>query len=66
VVFKEARILGIHGRMVYATWTHMENMLSSGRLTVDPVVTHEMPLAECAEAMALLDAGKGGKIILLP
>lgn len=66
VVFKEARILGIHGRMMYATWTHMENMLSSGRLTVDPVVTHEMPLAECAEAMALLDAGKGGKIILLP
>lgn len=66
VVFKEARILGIHGRLMYATWTHMENMLSSGRLTVDPVVTHEMPLADCAKGMALLEEGKGGKVILVP
>lgn len=66
VVFKEARILGIHGRMMYETWTHMENLLAGGRLTVDPVVTHEMPLAECAEGMALLGEGKGGKVILVP
>jgi threonine dehydrogenase-like Zn-dependent dehydrogenase len=41
-------------------------MLSSGRLTVDPVVTHEMPLADCAKGMALLEEGKGGKVILVP
>ncbi len=66
VVFKEAKIFGIHGRMMYATWTHMENMLSSGKLAVDPVVTHEMPLADCAKGMALLEAGRGGKVILTP
>jgi len=66
VVFKEAKILGIHGRTMYATWTHMENMLSSGKLSVDPVVTHEMPLADCATGMALLEEGKGGKVILVP
>lgn len=66
VVFKEAKIVGIHGRMMYSTWTHMENMLSSGKLIVDPVVTHEMPLADCAKGMALLEEGKGGKVILVP
>lgn len=66
VVFKEARILGIHGRTMYATWTHMENMLSSGKLIVDPVVTHEMSLADGAKGIALLEEGKGGKIILVP
>ena len=66
VVFKEAKIVGIHGRMMYATWTHMENMLSSGKLTVDPVVTHEMPLADCSKGMALLEEGKGGKVVLVP
>jgi threonine 3-dehydrogenase len=66
VVFKEAKIVGIHGRTMYATWTHMENMLSSGKLSVDPVVTHEMPLADCAKGMALLEEGKGGKVILVP
>ena len=66
VVFKEAKIVGIHGRMMYATWTHMENMLSSGKLTVDPVVTHEMSLADCSKGMALLEEGKGGKVVLVP
>lgn len=66
VVFKEARIIGIHGRTMYATWTRMENMLSTGTLVVDPVITHEMPLADYAKGMSLLEEGIGGKIILVP
>jgi threonine 3-dehydrogenase len=66
VVLKEAKIVGIHGRVMYATWTHMENMLSNGKLVVDPVVTHEMSLADCAKGMALLEEGKGGKVVLVP
>lgn len=66
MVFKEARIVGIHGRMMYATWTHMENMLSSGKLVVEPVITHTMSLTEYATGMALLEEGKGGKVILVP
>jgi len=66
IVFKEAKIVGIHGRMLYATWTHMENMLTSGKLAVDCVITHEMPLANCATGMALLEEGMGGKVVLVP
>jgi len=35
-------------------------------LNVDPVVTHEMPLERYGEALALLEAGEGGKVILVP
>jgi threonine 3-dehydrogenase len=66
MVFKEARIVGIHGRMMYATWTHMENMLSSGKLVVEPVITHTMSLTEYATGMALLEEGTGGTVILVP
>lgn len=66
VVFKEATIVGIHGREMFRTWTRMRQLLASGLLNVDPVITHEMPLEGYAEGLALLAAGKGGKVILVP
>lgn len=66
VVFKEATLLGIHGREMFRTWTRMQQLLGSGLLNVEPIVTHEMRLEEYAEGFALLEAGKGGKVILIP
>jgi threonine 3-dehydrogenase len=66
VIFKEARIVGVHGREMFGTWTRMERMLERGLLRVEPVVTHEMPLERFAEAFELLEAGDGGKVILVP
>jgi threonine 3-dehydrogenase len=66
VVFKEATIVGIHGREMFRTWTGMVDLLVSGRLIVEPVLTHEMPLESYAEAFAVLESGQAGKVILLP
>ena len=66
VVFKEATIVGIHGREMFRTWTRMLQLLASGLLNVDLVVTHEMPLEDCEEGLALLEAGQGAKVILVP
>jgi len=66
VIFKEARIIGIHGREMFATWTKMEHMLDCGMLRVDSVITHELPLERWAEAFQLLEEGQGGKAILTP
>ena len=66
VVFKEATIIGIHGREMFRTWTRMLELLTCGLLVVEPVITHEMPLEQAEEALALLEAGKGGKVILVP
>lgn len=65
VVFKEATIIGIHGREMFRTWTRMLELLTCGLLIVEPVITHEMPLEQAEEALALLEAGKGGKVILV-
>ena len=66
VVFKEAKIIGIHGREMYKTWIKMENMLSQGLLNLDPVITHTMPLEKFQDAVELLQAGHGSKIVLIP
>jgi threonine 3-dehydrogenase len=66
VIFKEATIIGIHGREMFRTWTRMQELLASGLLNVEAVATHEMPLSKAGEALALLEAGTGGKVILYP
>lgn len=66
VVFKEARIMGIHGRKMDDTWTKMKRLVESNKLDVTEVVTHEMPLSEFETAFDLLKKGEGSKIILLP
>ena len=66
VIFKEARIIGIHGREMFATWTKTEHMLDCGMLRVDSVITHELPLERWTEAFRLLEEGQGGKAILTP
>jgi threonine 3-dehydrogenase len=51
---------------MFRTWTRMLQLLASGLLNVDPVVTHEMPLDDYEKGLALLEAGQGGKVILMP
>lgn len=66
IVFKEATVIGIHGRKMFETWTIMSNLLDSKLLNVDPIITHTMKLEEFAEGFEILEKGLGGKIILLP
>jgi threonine 3-dehydrogenase len=66
VVFKEAKIVGIHGRKMFTTWTQMENMLEKGLLKIDPIISHVKPLSEFVEAVELIRTGKGCKVILDP
>ena len=65
-VFKEAMIIRIHGREMFRTWMRMKQLLAGGVLHLDPIATHEMPLEDYAERLALLETGKGSKVILIP
>lgn len=66
VVFKEAKIIGIHGRHMFATWTALENALASGRLAVEPVLTHRLPLARWQEGIDAAKSGVACKVIYHP
>jgi threonine 3-dehydrogenase len=66
VIFKEARIIGIHGRKMFATWIMMETMLAKELLNIDPIISHLKPLSQFEEAFELIKIGKGCKVILDP
>jgi len=66
VIFKEAKIKGIHGRKMFKTWTVMENLIDSGSLKLAPIVTHKMPLSKFDKGFELLKEGRACKIILDP
>ncbi|MDT8900533.1 L-threonine 3-dehydrogenase [Anaeroselena agilis] len=63
VVFKEAKIIGIHGRKMFETWTQMENLLSTGKLLVAPAITHALPLSRWREGIELAQSGQACKVI---
>jgi len=66
VIFKEAHVIGIHGRRMFETWTAMENLMQKNLLALDPMVTHRLPLESFEEGFRLLEERKACKVILLP
>jgi len=66
VVFKEAKIIGIHGRTMFDTWTRMENLLVSGKLDVLPAISHVLPLDRWQEGFDLASSGTACKVVFEP
>jgi threonine 3-dehydrogenase len=66
VIMKGITVFGVTGRRIFATWERTAALLTSGRVDVAPIITHRLPLEDFEEAMALLKAGKTGKIVLYP
>jgi threonine 3-dehydrogenase len=64
VVFKGATVLGINGRKMFETWYQMEELLLSGRLELDEIITHEFPLDQFEKAFATMMSGEGIKVVL--
>ncbi|MGD9689229.1 MAG: L-threonine 3-dehydrogenase [Phycisphaerales bacterium] len=64
VVFKAATVLGINGRRMFETWYQMESLLLSGRLQLDEIITHEIPMEEFARGFRLMQSGEGIKIVM--
>jgi threonine 3-dehydrogenase len=66
LIFKGITLNGIIGRRMYETWYQLDQMLTSGNLDLRPAITHIMPMEDAAKAVALLEEGKAGKIVLVP
>ncbi len=63
VIFKGIEVQGIVGRNLWKTWDQMGELLKSGKLNLEPVITHEMHYTEFQNAMELMKAGKAGKVV---
>lgn len=64
IVFKAATVLGINGRRMFDTWYQMEELLLGGRLELDEIITHELPMEKFAEGFRLMQSGEGIKIVM--
>lgn len=66
VIFKKLRIYGITGRRIFETWQIVSSLLSSKRLDVSPIITHEFKFEEIDEGIELMKSHQSGKILLYP
>lgn len=66
IIFKEATVHGYHGRKMFQTWTAMMNLMDSGKVDLEPIVSHMMPLIKAEEAFGLVGGGNVSKVVLLP
>lgn len=63
IIYKEANVYGITGRVMWDTWWTAQAMLLSGKMDIDPIVTHEFGLEDYDTALQLAESGKTGKIV---
>lgn len=64
VIFKGATVFGVNGRRMFETWYQMEELLLSGRLELEEIVTHQIPFADFAKGFGLMQSGEGIKIVM--
>jgi threonine 3-dehydrogenase len=64
IIFKGATVLGINGRLMYETWYQVENFLLSGRLSLDPIVTHQIDLRDYERGFKLMQSGEAIKVVM--
>ena len=64
IIFKGCTVLGINGRKMFETWYQMEELLLSGRLELDEIITHQFPLEEYRAAFETMISGEGIKVVL--
>jgi len=63
VIYKEANVYGITGRIMWDTWWTAQGMLLSGKMDVSPVITHRFDLKDYDKAFQLAESAATGKII---
>lgn len=66
IIFKGAVVHGINGRKMYETWYQMEALLATGKIDLEPVITHRLKLSEFPKAMEVLKSGEAIKVVMRP
>jgi threonine 3-dehydrogenase len=63
VIYKEATVYGVTGRIMWETWWTAQSMLLTGRMDISPVITHRFDLANYDQAFVLAESAASGKIL---
>jgi len=66
LVLKGCTFHGIYGRHLYQTWFTACELLESGAVQLEPLITHRLPLERFDEGFQLLKRGEAAKVVLYP
>jgi len=66
VVFKGIELYGVTGRRIYDTWYQVRDLIHSGKLHLQDIITHTLPLKDINLAGEIMGEKNCGKIILIP
>lgn len=66
IIYKEVRVFGSTGRLMWKTWYDTQKLLRSGKFDPLPVITHRFSLEDFDEALRLARSGEAGKILFYP
>ncbi len=66
IIFKGISIYGVVGRRIYDTWYQVKDLIASGKLHLDDIITHQFALKDIDKAAKLMGEKNCGKIILFP
>jgi len=64
IIFKGTTILGINGRKMFETWYQMENLILSGQLELDPIITHVIDMEDYEVGFKMMQAGDAIKVVM--
>jgi threonine 3-dehydrogenase len=63
VIYKEANVYGVTGRIMWDTWWLAQGILLSGKIDISPVITHTFELKDFDRALQLAESATTGKIV---
>ena len=63
VIYKEANVFGVTGRIMWDTWWLAQSILLSGKIDIRPVITHYFDLKDFDKALQLAESATTGKIV---
>lgn len=66
LINKELSIESVFGRMIWDTWRKTTDLLVSGGVDLEKIITHRFKLSEFEEAIDVMKSGKCGKVLLAP
>jgi len=66
LVMRGITAVGIAGRRLYQTWYQGSGLIYSGRVNLEPLITHRYAMSNYREAFELLERGEGVKAVLYP
>jgi threonine 3-dehydrogenase len=64
IIFKGLTVLGINGRRMFETWYQTQSLVTSGRVDLTDIITHELGFEEFDRAFGLMKSGEAAKIVL--